>query len=220
MTKGATALFATAVCLCLSPADAMHITQVEGKFDCPSLNNQQACAMTFEEEFLRLNTAVAARDSSGWKIQLLDGVVFRISDESGAYNMLELIDDGRFLVIREQYYEGNTWHLLDRKNGGLTEIRGYPLFSPDKTKFVAASEDLDAQYSDTVLDVYAVAPTGVHKVFQGIENPDATWAPRNVTWISDTTVSLTRATLNSSGYEEEPATLGQVGSGWELTSSH
>lgn len=214
----AAALLFVAVYLDSSFASANQITQVEGKFVCPGVNNLQECAIQHEEAFLRKNNGLAVREESGWKIQLLDGQDFRIADENQRYNLLELAARGRFLVIRQQWYEGNSWQLLDRKTGILTEISGYPLFSPNLTKFVAASEDLDAQYSATVLDVYSVDASGVKLEFRGITAEYATWAPRKVKWRSETVVDFIHTTLTkeTGDYHERPASLQRTKLGWEI----
>lgn len=207
-----------AVCLEPSFASANQITQVEGKFVCPGVDNQQECAIQHEEAFLRKNSAIAEREEGGWKIKLLDGQDFRIADENKRYNLMELAVGGRFLAIRQQWYEGNTWHLLDRKTGVLTQISGYPLFSPNMTKFVSASEDLDAQYSATVLDVYRVDASGVKLEFRGITAEHATWAPRKVKWRSETVVDFIYTTLTkeTGDYHEKPASLQRTKLGWEI----
>lgn len=215
------ALLFIVFCLGSSFASANQITQVEGKFVCPGVNNQQECAIQHEEAFLQKNSAIAAREESGWKIKLLDGQDFRIADENKRYNLLELAVRGRFLAIRQQWYEGNTWQLLDRKTGVLTQISGYPLFSLNMTKFVAASEDLDAQYSATVLDVYGVDASGVKLEFRGITAEHATWAPRKVKWRSETVVDFLHTTLTkeTGDYHERPASLRRTKLGWEIQPS-
>ncbi|MBX7199219.1 MAG: hypothetical protein K1X51_07555 [Rhodospirillaceae bacterium] len=209
------------VCLVSSFAWANQITQVEGKFVCPGVNNLQECAIQHEKVFLQKNKALAVRDESGWKVKLLDGQDFRIADEDRRYNLLELAAGGRFLAIRQQWYEGNTWQLLDRKTGVLTQISGYPLFSPSMTRFVAASEDLDAQYSATVLDVYGIDANGVKLEFQGITGEHPAWAPRKVKWRSETIVDFHQATLTQAtgDYQERPASLQLTASGWQIRSS-
>lgn len=219
MTKTSAVLLFAAIWLHSFAVLANHITQVEGKFECPELNNQQECAIKYEEEFLRGNKDIASREGRGWKVRLLNGQDFRIADENERYNLLELAGGGRFLVIRQQFHEGNTWHLLDRKIGVLTAIGGYPLFSSSETKFVAASEDLDAQYSDTVLDIYAVDANGISQEFRGVANPGAKWGPRKVRWRSNTVIDFSQTFLSptsAAGYEEMPASIELTVSGWAL----
>jgi hypothetical protein len=131
---------------------------------------------------------------------------------------VELQANGRFAVVHQQFFEGDSWQILDLEKGRLTEIYGYPLFSPDNTMFVAASEDLMAGYSDTVLDIYQVSADGVTRTFRAIR-PEDDWAARDVRWDGSDTVRFKRARLVSSSpliFEEKPAYLSFRNGGWEL----
>lgn len=201
------------------PAAAITITQVQGKFECPNQDNQQACAILFEERFLKEHPGLVSRDGDRLKIRLQNKRYAFIADAAKYMNVLELERMGRFLAIREQFYEGNTWHILDMRNGKRTDIAGYPLFSPDGNTFVAASEDLDAMWSDTVLDVYQITESGIRRTFRGISAKNPTWAARNVFWESNDRIRFSRATLSQkspSGYAETPASLSRQGKGWVI----
>ena len=102
----------------------------------------------------------------------------------------------RFAFIREQYGEGNTWHVLDRKNGKLTPVDGYPLFSPNGKAFVAIQTDLDAQYSSTRMDVYDASGPAPRRLFQTLTDEESLfpkWGPVSVYWCDNATIVFQRA---------------------------
>ena len=161
-----------------------YLTQAAGHaLACPTIQNQQGCAILWEKRFQAAFPGVVTRRGTDLKIKLLNGRIFTVDDREQSNNVIALAGRGCFLAIRRQYYEGNSWDILDRRTGKLTEIFGYPLFSPDGTHFVAATTDLDAQYSDTVLDVYDVTPDGIVRHFSALGGkPEADWGPGNVRW--------------------------------------
>jgi hypothetical protein len=197
----------------------MAITEVEGKFECPGITNQQECAILIEKELLRANPQLAHRANAVLRIRLQNGSYFTIEDELERYNVIDVQAGGRFATVRQQFHEGNTWHVLDLRSGRLTETSGYPLFSPSGSKFVSASMDLLAGYSATVLDVYVVTRYGVTRVFRGIP-PDQVvvpWGPGRVRWLDDNTIAFMRTTSDASANESEtPATLALRGGMWRI----
>lgn len=197
------------------PAQAQQaLTEVDGRFECPTLRNEQECAMVWEKRFFASHPGLAARDGHLLKIKLASGRIFEIDDSAQANNVVDVAGNGRFAIIRRQHYEGNSWDILDRRSGVLTEIFGYPLFSPDAASFVAAQIDLDAQYCDTVLDVYRVTRRGITPVFTMPRN--AAWGPRHVRWQGNDAVVFALTTLETSGYRERSAVLVKRHGRWSI----
>jgi hypothetical protein len=199
----------------LAPAKAQQsLTQVDGRFECSTLENQQECAMVWEKRFLASHPGLVAKDGHILKIRLSSGRTFKIDGSAEANNIIDLAGNGRFLIIRRQHYEGNSWDILDLHNGVLKEIYGYPLFSPDQTKFVAASIDLEAQWSDIVLDLYRITPRGIAPVFKMPRN--VAWGPRHVRWQSNDAVAFALTTLETSGYHEQSSLLMTKRGRWSI----
>jgi hypothetical protein len=149
-----------------SSATAINITGVKGRLECPELLNTQLCAEKYEGRLLAYHPDLASRKPGRLQIRLNNGKLFSFKDKDGSFNLVELSADSAFLILREQFFEGNTWYLLDFRRDVLREIYGYPLFSPDQTKFVAIAEDLEAQYSSTLFDIYEITPRGVVRVIR------------------------------------------------------
>jgi hypothetical protein len=165
--------------------------------------------MRIERDFLETHGDVVQRDKDILKIRTENGKDFVIQDPDKVYQPLEIQARGRFVVLREQFSEGNTWHLLDRRSGHFHEIYGYPLFAPDMTRFVAASTDMIAGFSPNIFDIYSVGATDITKEFEGFTDPyadTATWGSRAVHWENNAKVRFNH--IKFDGTEE--ATIGDV----------
>jgi hypothetical protein len=155
-------------------------------------------------------------------VRLHSGDDFKLYDKDNAFTALGISTDGKYLVLREQYYEGNTWHLLNLKTGKLIETRGYPFFSPNNDKVVCIELDLLANYNPNVLDLYEINDDTLVKVFSGISKHD-NWGPGKVTWINNEQVSffITKENTNRHGvntplFLEEPAILEKRDGKWQI----
>jgi hypothetical protein len=200
----------------------IELTQVRGKFICPDLQNTGQCAERFAKKFDTAHPGLVRRDTSDRpQIKLRNEQYFSFSaigEETDSFAVLELQANDRFAIIRQQFFEGNSWQILDLENGQLTEIYGYPLFSPDKTKFAAASEDLMAGFSETVLDIYQVSADGVLRTFRAIR-PKDDWAARNIRWEGKDVIRFSQTRYNgnsSTGYDKNPAYLSFQNGNWSL----
>lgn len=205
---------------CLARGTA--ITEVPGVLECPDLHNGQECAWRFEAALLKAHREVVWKtgEDSPLHVRLLNGKQIDLSNpEEGDYDAVDLQVNGRFLILRDQWFEGNTWLILDRKNEKLTNIGGYPLFSPDQSRFVAIETDLDATYSDTVLDVYRVEGTRIVREYRAFANQDeVTWGAFRVTWSGNQTVRFTKRTWveRDWNWEDRPARLVLGGGTWRI----
>lgn len=183
--------------LFLLPAWSIELTQVSGKFSCPEKDNTQECAIKFEQPFLRAHPGLVQKEKNHLRIRLQSGRYIRIRDgdggtldpsSAGTRNVMELQGGGRFLTIREQFYEGNSWQVLDLTTGKLTDVFGYPLFSPDGRRFVVS--DFPQEYNELVFDIYDVSDAGVSRVFQGAPKED--WYPYDIRWVGNDSIRFSR----------------------------
>jgi hypothetical protein len=196
------------VLLCLQPACAIEITQVKNKFPCPELGNAQECAMKFEAAFLRAHPGLVLKEKDHLKIRLHGGRHVGIRDghggrldpsSAGTRNVVELQGAGRFLTIREQFFEGNSWQILDLKTGKLTDVFGYPLFSPDGRRFVVS--DFPQEYNKSVFDIYEVSDAGVSRTYRGFSKLRG-WYPYDIRWAGNESIRFSRqstTTFNMKG---------------------
>ncbi|HEY3487333.1 MAG TPA: hypothetical protein VGL10_04655, partial [Gammaproteobacteria bacterium] len=172
-----------------SSVSAISITEVEGKFVCDGILSEQECVLKYEAALMKSDKSLIQREGKKLLVRLKNGGYFRIDDENQGYNALEIVGLGKYLVLREQYWEGHTWHLLDLETGEILETKGYPLFSPNNQKFVCSQRDLSAGYSPNVLSVYVIKegkPVSVFSIPPGEDD----WGPGNVEWVNDAKIKF------------------------------
>lgn len=200
---------------------AIDITEVDGKYSCPDLGNQQQCAMRFEENLINNNKALIQRGPDFINIRLLSGGYKKIQDKESLKILIEVT--GHFAIIREQLWEGNTWHVLNLKTGKMIETKGYPLFSPQGDKAICSQQDLDANYSPNILDLYAIKSDELELVFSARPEDD-NWGPGHVKWLNNNVVSFSKVRWNpdknaiSSGqlFIKEPHLLKNSDNNWQI----
>jgi hypothetical protein len=181
-----------------SRAYAIDLTDTaDSRLSCPDLRNTHQCAARWEATLSAAHPNLISRTADELSIGLLDGSRKRMEAECPECLLpVELLAAGRFLAIWEQWSEGNTWWLLDRKTGAMREIFGYPLLSPDGSRFAAVSTDLDAGFSRTILNIYAIEASGVMNAFEGISGKaqwEPEWGATNIRWRNNTTLEFRRA---------------------------
>lgn len=166
------------------------LTQVEGsRFDC-TVGNVAACADGWEKRLIDEHADEIRRTSDGWlSVKLTSGRWVQVNDDCQICSFaMDLLQDDRFLAIIAFGEENIYWQLLDRTTGALTDLEGYPLFSPDGQKIVVGERD---EMNSNALDIYDMTGAGPVRVFRGILRPDD-WAPQRMCWVSDTVVSYER----------------------------
>jgi hypothetical protein len=91
----------------------------------------------------------AVRDGSVLRIKTAVGpVVFKDTDcEKGPaakcvnYALAEFLPEQGLWVVHVGYFEGEDYKLIDLKTGKVTDINGFPWFSPDGNRFAAVTND-------------------------------------------------------------------------------
>ena len=99
------------------------------------------------------------------------------------------------------------------------------------TKFVSAATDMEAGFSPTVFDVYAVTANGIARQYKGIADPNgiATWGGTGVNWIGNSKIAFFQisfdgskekvvggVTMTDSVFNVRRATLEFVKDKWQL----
>lgn len=93
-----------------------------------------------------------------------------------------------YVLLHTQYYEGNTYKLVNRKTGYVKELNGKPYFSPDKKHMLTANIDLEAHFDYNGLEYYAVEQDTLRKIFS--YEPEGWWGPEDIQWTSDSTAYI------------------------------
>lgn len=63
-------------------------------------------------------------------------------------------------------YEGHGFLLANARTGGRTTLTAVPVVSPDRSRFVTASVDLEVGYVPNLLQVWRLAETGPNREFE------------------------------------------------------
>lgn len=119
------------------------LTQVEGsRFECIG-GNIATCAEGWEKRLIDEHADEIRRTSDGWlSVKLANGRWVQVGDECPiCIFAMDLLQNGRFLAIIAFGEENIYWQLLDRSTGGLTDLEGYPLFSPDGRKIAVGERE-------------------------------------------------------------------------------
>jgi hypothetical protein len=98
------------------------------------------------------------------------------------------------LVVREGFYEGWDYLLVHPATGRATVVPERPVVSPDGSRLLVVSADLEAGYQPNVLQIWRIAPDGLEKEWE-LETADFTagdgWAGSDPRWLGDTAAVVT-----------------------------
>jgi hypothetical protein len=108
------------------------------------------------------------------------------------YNFEHYFENIDYYLLRVQYSEGNSWMLVNRKNGFKTYILGEPYISPDNKKLITIDCDLIANYNFTGIGLYSISKDSLKKEFLR----ETKWCPIDIKWISKNQFLLKREILN------------------------
>lgn len=157
-----------------------------------ALGNWHDQAMATEDYLKNKYSKLFTADDSVLTIKLTDNRLLnfaKIPDdiEAPAYNFDHYFPETDYVLLHAQYYEGDAYTLVNRKNGFAKEIYGVPYFSPDKKSFISISLDLDAAYNFNGIEYYLIQGDTVTKQFEvGMSR----CGPVQAKWTSDSTIVL------------------------------
>ena len=138
-------------------------------------------------------------------------------EEYRSYNVLGVLEPGRFVVINVGRYVGRQVRLVSLDDGAVHEINGIPLVSPDKKRILVYSMDIDANYDSNFLAIFRELGSRLEREFllSGDNDVANQWGPEGVRWLSSSKIFFRRATHSSNGgYASEPLELVLHGVKW------
>jgi hypothetical protein len=183
--------------LCLAwcmPVAAYNLTEIPGMLECPDLSNSQKCATRFESLLLRKYNNLFKRNKQGLAVKIGSGKTVFIPDQNKSLDVVEYNPQTKYAIVRVQFGEGNTWRVISLKDGSITEIGGYPLFSPDAQFFVATELDLIAGYSLNVLRIYKVTDSTPKLVWDAKIDKE-NWGSSQPMWKSNSSFTFKKVSL-------------------------
>lgn len=107
-------------------------------------------------------------------------------------------------LIREDFYEGGSYVLIDARSGIRTSIQSPPVISPDSKRFATSSFGYPADYEPTGIQIWNLLGLSP-KLEYSIDLTTETWGPGVVTWQSPTSIKGTRLLKDRStgGYRHD-----------------
>jgi hypothetical protein len=131
--------------LTASVADANLDDEIKSKA-CKSASDPPACEEVAEAASLAKHATIVKRVGKTLELTVGNGVLKLedVGEDEGKgefvrYRFFDYFDDIDHILIREDYYEGGAYSLVDRKYGASQKIDEVPIFSPDRTRFLTES---------------------------------------------------------------------------------
>ncbi len=153
-----------------------------------------------QNDTLPLDTAIVKITNDFIKVNTQTGCVdFKIdtslSDNYAKYAYKGTWKDVSIVHIAGGFMESSADFLVSLKNGQKAILWGSPKLSPDKTKVLSYSYDLEAGFINNGIQMFRVGNNGqLKKIFESeIKN----WGPVDIKWESDTSILIKRAKLDS-----------------------
>lgn len=83
------------------------------------------------------------------------------ADECRSYSLATVLPDQNLWIVHVGHYEGESYKIVDMKRGTITDVEGFPWFSPDKKRFVAVTNDPHSGINAFV--IWRASPEGFQK---------------------------------------------------------
>jgi hypothetical protein len=161
------------------------------QLECPDLSNSQRCAMRYEAEVIKNYPQLISKADGKLRIRLQNGRNQEIADISQLQNVVAVIKQAQIAVIREQFGEGNTWHLLSLIDGTMTEIAGYPVPSPNTSHVFVIEPWDESGYTKPKAAIYKINK-GKPKLVWLAKCDLRNWGPTKPNWKSNAKLSFTQ----------------------------
>lgn len=169
---------------------------------CWSREDAEACALRAERGLLAATGGEARREGGRLLFRGTGGGSLSLEDDATEGERFvryryagRLPEIGQHLV-QMGFYEGGGWLLVSAETTDQTHVIGPPVVAPDRSRFVAASVDLEAGYDPNGIQVWSLA-RGFPRLEWGLDGGDA-WGASDAVWIDAGTVEFTRH-VNTTG---------------------
>lgn len=131
-------IFSFFVLVCsMSSVQAGDIGLTPWEKRCQSFTSHESCAQTMAQNLYKKYASVFSHTGEHLVVKLQSGRTKLIADATSSYSVVDYIENAHYLVVRQQYTEGNSWLILSLQSGLLTKVEGYPIFSPNYRYFFA-----------------------------------------------------------------------------------
>jgi len=169
------------------------------QLDCSAYSNMQKCAMSYASKVAEQYPGMFTRRDGNLVVMLHEGRTHVLPDPKSRLDVVSVHQMSQFAVVREQYYEGNTWHVLSLKDGTLTNVGGFPVFAPNGMFFFAI-EPLSEAYNSSVARIY-VAKQPTPTIVWDAKCRQTNWGPSALIWLGSERVSFEQTRFDKTGKE-------------------
>jgi hypothetical protein len=194
---------------------------------CRGIDNSFECAQAVERARLAVPGAAAYRRDDRLLIRLGRGDTLMLTnspDSAGvagaSYSYVAHLRAVAHHLVEIQYYEGRAFLLISDRSGRRTVISGYPVISPDSSRIVTASVDLEAGYDPTEIAIWRVSADSLLPEWRLdprtlAAGPESAWGPADAEWITPTEIRVRKE--YRSGRRGGTAVIRLEPGGWVLS---
>ena len=175
---------------------------------CSGVNNTYQCAQAIERSQLRKPglASVVMRTRNGVRVKLRNGRWLTINDvekkgdEASVvkYNFRDYSREIGYFLLHRQYYEGDDYLLIQDTTGQKSEVQDVPVLSPDKSRFVTASNGISGGYNANGVQIWRLTKDGA-VLEQSFDVKG--WAPSDPVWTNNQEIRLVRTFPGSHKHE-------------------
>jgi hypothetical protein len=188
---------------------------------CRGLENSFDCARAIERAQLPRYAQDVTRQDGNLKLTLKTGKTLVLKDTPGvsgmSYSFRDYLPNLGYFLVHVQLWEGEGYMLVNDRTGKKYHLDDLPIISPDRTRLVTLSYDLDARYNPNAIKVWRLSPEKLVLEYS-LEPKD--WGPAGGAWLDHQTVSLTKK-IPMGEYHQDfrqvPMLLKKTPTGWQLT---
>ncbi|NLV66264.1 MAG: SH3 domain-containing protein [Spirochaetes bacterium] len=162
---------------------------------CPDdIHNSYKCVEYIEKRLLPGLKDNVKRNGNTLTIRCSNGKVVEFTDENSetdqymGYLLRHHYKIPNLYLIFIQYYEGGEYYILNSAGGEQEKIWDVPVFSPDNTRFICTSEDLEAGYGYTGIQVFRIENSKFIKEYE----VKLQWGPSHPVWVNNNKINLVR----------------------------
>jgi hypothetical protein len=162
---------------------------------CPAtIKNSYECAQYLEKDTLKKYSEMASRDANSLTIKIASGVTTTFLDvnaesvQTNKYSLVDVLKDIGYALVHVQYWEGQTYYLVNLQTGQIEDIEGLPVISPSYKFLVSTNFAGLSGKSDPIIKIYKLSKP--HLILDWSLKPH--WDPSDPKWISDTELSLAK----------------------------
>ena len=163
---------------------------------CQTFESEALCAEHISKQVYEQHSKVVSHTGEHLVVKLTSGRTKLISDAQERYAVTDYLAQSEYLVVRQQYSQGNTWLLLSLQSGLLTKIDAYPIFSPNQKYFFAWEPSSDLPDNLPIARIFRTSHPVPIPEWQSECEDILEWRLASASWASDVELTLQQGLLS------------------------